>query len=70
VLVEHGLRHPSALGDVVHRGGVVALGDEDLEGRLEQLDASFASRHPTAAGSRGIDVGLACGHVVLLNTPE
>jgi hypothetical protein len=30
VLVEHGLADPGALGDVVHRGGVVALRDEDL----------------------------------------
>ena len=42
VLVEHRLGDPGALGDVVHRRGVVALGDEDLEGRLEQLGAAGA----------------------------
>jgi hypothetical protein len=31
VLVEHGFGDPGALGDVVHRGGVVSLGDEDPE---------------------------------------
>ena len=49
VLVEHRLGDPRALGDVVHRRGVVALGDEDLEGRLEQLDAPLLARQPTTA---------------------
>ena len=37
VLVQHWLGDPGPLGDVVHRGGVVALRDEDLLRRLEQL---------------------------------
>ena len=39
VLVEHRLGDPGPLGDVVHRGGVVALGDEHLERGVEQLGA-------------------------------
>src|SRR6266487_3325983 len=37
VLVEHRLAHPGALGDLVHRGRVVALRDEYLLRRIEQL---------------------------------
>ena len=49
VLVEHRLGDPGPLGDVVHRGGVVALGDEHLEGGLEQLGAALPARQPAAA---------------------
>ena len=49
VLVEHRLGDPGPLGDVVHRGGVVALGDEHLERGLEQLGAALAARQPAAA---------------------
>ena len=48
VLVEHRLGDAGALGDVVHRGGVVALRDEDLQRGLEQLGAALAARHPAA----------------------
>ena len=50
VLVEHRLGDAGPLGDVVHRGGVVALGDEDLQRGLEQLGAPGGARHPAAAG--------------------
>ena len=53
VLVEHGLGDAGAVGDVVHGGSVEALGDEDLEGRLEQLGAAFGARQPPAPGSPG-----------------
>ena len=49
VLVEHRLGDAGALGDVVHRRGVVALGDEDLERGVEQLGAALAAGHPAAA---------------------
>ena len=48
VLVEHRLGDPGPLGDVVHRGGVVALRDEDLESGLEQLGAPLAAGQPAA----------------------
>ena len=63
VLVEHRLGDAGALGDVVHRGGVVALGDEHLEGGLEQLGpaASRGIRPP-----RGRASSSSWGSVVLL----
>ena len=47
VLVEHGLADPGAVGDVVHRRGVEALGDEDVLGGAQQLQAA---RTPRQAG--------------------
>jgi hypothetical protein len=37
VLVQHRLAHAGAVGDLVHRGGVITLGDEDLAGGAEKL---------------------------------
>ncbi len=37
MLVQDGLAHAGALGDLVHAGGVVAAADEDLAGGREQL---------------------------------
>ena len=53
---------PGPLGDVVHRGGVVALGDEDLERGLEQLGAALA--RAAAAPPRG-RCGVASGWSVV-----
>src|SRR3569833_1731734 len=66
VLVEHWFADAGALGDLVHRGGVVALGDEHLLGRAEQLTTACHPREPGAsrAGVRG------CGHVVLRSAAE
>ena len=59
VLVEHRLRDARLVGDVLHRGLVVALGDEDAESRLEQLGAALGPRHPLDAGAgRGGAHGL------------
>ena len=52
VLVEHRLADAGALGDVVHRRRVVALGDEDLLGGAEQLLAPGRPGQPGAAGPR------------------
>ena len=49
VLVEHGFRDAGPLGDVVHRGRVVALRDEHLAGGVEQLDAAGRARQAGAA---------------------
>ena len=49
VLVQHRLAHPGALGDGVHRGGVVALRGEDIAGRAEQLHAAGAAGQPDPA---------------------
>ena len=59
VLVEHRLGDPGPLGDVVHRRGVVALGDEHLERGVEQLGAALAARQPAAARTRLVHVVLA-----------
>ena len=52
VLVEHRLADAGALGDVVHRGGVVALGDEDLLGGAQELVASGSARQACAPRAR------------------
>jgi hypothetical protein len=49
VLVEHRLGHAGAFGDVVHRGGVVAVGDEDLLRGAEQLLAPCRAGQPGRA---------------------
>ena len=49
VLVEDRLGHTGVLGDVVHRGRVVAAVDEDRLGRLEELGAALRSGHPLSA---------------------
>src|SRR5690606_7960355 len=59
VLIEHRLGDPRALGDVVHRGRVEALGDEDLERRRQQLGAALAARQARAPGALHTYVGLA-----------
>ena len=46
VLVEHGLADAGALGDVVHRRRVVAVGDEQLVGCTEQLLAPGGPGQP------------------------
>ena len=53
MLVQHRLRHAGPFGDVVHRGAVVPLGDEDLLGRCEQLPAPRDAWQPAA--SAGVD---------------
>ena len=58
VLVEHGLGDAGPLGDVVHRGGVVAVGDEHLLGRGEQLLAARRTGQPAAAATGSVDRGL------------
>lgn len=50
VLVENGLADSRALRDVVHRRGVVALGDEDLLRGAQQLIASGTAGQPGARG--------------------
>ena len=40
VLVEDRLADPGPLGDLVHRRRVIATGDENLHGRVEQLAAA------------------------------
>ena len=62
VLVEHRLGDAGALGDVVHRGGVVALRDEHLERGLQQLGPALAARHPAAARARCRRVVPASAH--------
>ena len=49
VLVEHRLADAGALGDVVHRRRVVAVGDEDLPRRAEQLLAARGARQAGAS---------------------
>jgi len=52
VLIQHGFGHAGALRDVVHGGGVVTVGDEDILSRGEQLLAAgrawHANRSPAA----------------------
>jgi len=52
MLVENRFAHSCPLGDVVHRGGVIALSDEYLAGGLEYLRAAFLARKSGAAGRR------------------
>lgn len=52
VLVENGLADSRALRDVVHRRGVVALGDEDLLRGAQQLIASGTAGQPGAPRAR------------------
>jgi hypothetical protein len=51
VLVEHRLADARALGDVVHRGSVVALVGEDVARRVEQLGAPGAARDSLPRGT-------------------
>jgi len=44
VLVQDRLAHPGALGDVIHRGRVVTLCDEDLPRRRQQLRTPSIAR--------------------------
>ena len=62
VLVEHRLGDPGALGDVVHRGGVVALRDEHLEGSRQQLRPPLAAGEAYAARPRLVQVELLDHH--------
>ncbi|GHJ31200.1 hypothetical protein TPA0910_56330 [Streptomyces hygroscopicus subsp. sporocinereus] len=52
VLVEHRLADSGALGDVVHRGRVVALGDEDLLGGPQELMTSGSARQARTSWAR------------------
>ncbi|GHI87550.1 hypothetical protein Sxan_49140 [Streptomyces xanthophaeus] len=52
VLVEHRLADPGALGDVVHRGSVVPLRDEDLLSRAQELVPSGSARQSRAPRTR------------------
>ena len=49
VLVEHRLADPGPVGDLVHRGGVVALGDEHLLRGGQQLQPALSARQPGPA---------------------
>ncbi|SQD99618.1 hypothetical protein FMEAI12_5500011 [Parafrankia sp. Ea1.12] len=61
VLVEHRLAHPGPLGDLVHRGRVVALGDEHLAGGPKQLEAARCAGEPrSSARPRLWRRGLGC----------
>ena len=60
VLVQHRFRDAGALRDVVHRGRVVTVGDEDLLGRGEQLLAARGARQPR--GTRGLRAAGRSGH--------
>ncbi len=46
VLVEDGLGDPRLVGDVLHRGGVVALAHEDGLGGLQELGSALRARQP------------------------
>ena len=61
VLVEHRLADSGPFRDLVHRRGVVAAGDEDLYGRVQQLPPAG---EPRQAGSPGSS-GRSGGHCVL-----
>ena len=50
VLVEHGLADPGTLGDVVHSGGVVALGGEHVASGDEELGTPGAAGQAYSAG--------------------
>ena len=59
VLVEHRLGDAGGIGDVVHRGAVVAVAGEDLDRDVEDLLAAFAggesgvhNGYPKGNGSR------------------
>ena len=53
VLVEDRLADPGPLRDLVHRRRVVAAGDEDLHGRVEQLAAAGKPREPGSPRASG-----------------
>ena len=53
VLVEDGLGDAGMLGDLIHRGGVVAGGGEDLEGGREDLLASLLAGQSRRARALG-----------------
>jgi hypothetical protein len=44
VLVEDRFADPGPFRDLIHRRGVVAAGDENLHGRVEQLPTTSESR--------------------------
>jgi hypothetical protein len=46
VLVEHGLTDVGGLGNFVHRGPVIAIGNEHFLGRREQLCAALIAGQP------------------------
>ena len=68
VLVEDRLAHPRSLGDVVHRRGVIALGDEDLASGTQHLCAALLARKPRGSGF-GWERIPGRGHVAML-VPE
>ncbi len=43
VLVEDGFTDARAFGDLIHRGSVVTLGNENLAGRSQELEAACGS---------------------------
>lgn len=71
VLVEDRLAHPCSLGDVVHRCGVVALGDEDFPSGTQHLSAAFLARESGQARGSGFRWAriIGRGHVAML-VPE
>ena len=52
MLVENRFAHPGPIGDVIHRGGVVALLDEGALGRLEELGTTIGAAQPGSCPSR------------------
>src|SRR5690606_16030795 len=73
VLVEHRLGDARAFGDLVHRGRVIPLLDEHLEGDVEQLSPPSVAGQPSRAGTRLWDLGHAltvagCYRPVALST--
>ncbi len=46
VLVEDRLADARAFGDLVHRRGVIALGNENFTGRSQQLETASGARQP------------------------
>ena len=41
MLVKHGFGYAGRISDLIHRGGVITLGREDLAGCVKQLNASL-----------------------------
>jgi pimeloyl-ACP methyl ester carboxylesterase len=66
VLIEDRLAHSGALGDVVHGGSVIALGDEDFARCAEDLGTAFLAGEPGRLRSRCI---ISHGHAAML-VPE
>jgi len=60
VLIQHRLGHPGANGDVIHRRRVIAVGDEDVLRRSEQLLTPSRPGQPRTASRIKRFVGHRC----------